>query len=376
MSEPFENILVIKSRHIGDVLLTGPLFSTLRLRHPQARLTALVKSGTEAMLTHHPHVDEVLTFPKREKDESKFAWLRRQVAWNKALRDRGFDLAINTTEGDRGTIAAWLSGAERRVGIYNPNKGKAWRKKFLTDPFRPPDGLRHTVQRNLDMAFFEEGPFDRTVRMGFSPEDEESARKKLMAAGWDGIAPLAHVHPTSRWLFKCWTDAGMTAVIDALHRKHGFGVVVTSSPDVREMEKAEAILKACQTHPLDLTGKLSLTELAAVSAQTGLFFGVDTAPMHMAAALGVPVVVLFGPSGAFEWGPWPNGYDGEESPYPGRKGVRRNGPHTVIQQIRDCVPCGEDGCDGSKRSECLDQMPLGEVLSNIEATLARAGEGA
>jgi heptosyltransferase-3 len=105
---------------------------------------------------------------------------------------------------------------------------------------------------------------------------------------------------------------------------------------------------------VDLAGQLTLRELAALTARARLFVGVDSAPMHIAAAMGTPVVALFGPSGDLEWGPW---------------GVA----HRIVASDRHpCRPCGNDGCGGGKVSECLTTIPAARVLAAIDAVLARA----
>jgi heptosyltransferase-3 len=96
-----------------------------------------------------------------------------------------------------------------------------------------------------------------------------------------------------------------------------------------------------------------LEELAAVLERTALFIGVDSAPMHMAAALKVPVIALFGPSGEHNWGPWGDG-------------------HVVLSSPYLCRPCGEDGCLGSKRSDCLEAISARQVMAAVEQILSRS----
>jgi heptosyltransferase-3 len=110
---------------------------------------------------------------------------------------------------------------------------------------------------------------------------------------------------------------------------------------------AAAILKECRATPINLVGRLTLKELGALIAQARFFFGVDSAPMHLAAAVGTPAVALFGPSGDFNWGPWGEG-------------------HLVIKKDWDCLPCGRDGCEGSKKSRCLAELSAAEVLEKME----------
>ncbi|MBF0583725.1 MAG: putative lipopolysaccharide heptosyltransferase III [Magnetococcales bacterium] len=374
VSKP-SRILVIKSRHIGDVLLTGPLFSALQARHPEARITALVKAECGAVLQDHPHLHEVLTFPQREKDEGLGRFMRREWQWFKELRARRFDWVINTTEGDRGVITSFLAAAPRRLGLRSRHE-KLWRRLLMTEAVAELPGRRHSVLRNLDLIGAGQTTEARTVSLLASPAAWAEVQLKLLEQGWDGEQPLIQVHPPSRWLFKCWTDSGMAQVIDFIEQR-GYRVVLTSGPAAQERRKNWQILSLCQHKPIEMSGRLSLRQLTALTAHCRLFFGVDTAPAHMAAALNVPVVVLFGPSGAFDWGPWPNGWGGQESPYPQRNGVQYAAPHCVIQKEWSCAPCGQAGCGGSKISRCLDELTPGEVLPVLKRVLQQleAGEG-
>jgi heptosyltransferase-3 len=151
------------------------------------------------------------------------------------------------------------------------------------------------------------------------------------------------MHPGAGWRFKCWTPRGYARILEALQDRWDLPVVLTGSRAAREQELLAEILKESRVAPHILVGQLSLKELGALIARARFFFGVDSAPMHLAAAVGTPAVALFGPSGAFNWGPWGEG-------------------HLVIQKDWDCVPCGRDGCEGSKVSRCLDEIEPEEVL--------------
>jgi heptosyltransferase-3 len=105
---------------------------------------------------------------------------------------------------------------------------------------------------------------------------------------------------------------------------------------------------------VNLAGKLSIKELGALTASARLFFGVDSMPMHLAAAMGTPVVALFGPSGEDEWRPW-------------------QVPHRVVATSFTCRPCGNDGCGGGKVSECLTTLPVADVQAAIEDLLRPGG---
>lgn len=112
------------------------------------------------------------------------------------------------------------------------------------------------------------------------------------------------IQPTSRWLYKCWDDAKMAQLIDGLASSR-LPVVLTAGPDKHEQEMVAHIISLCRgVKPVNLAGQLSLAQLAAVIDGARLFIGVDSAPMHMAAALNTPCVALFGPTKLQRWRPW------------------------------------------------------------------------
>lgn len=138
--------------------------------------------------------------------------------------------------------------------------------------------------------------------MGFSGSDSALVGKKLAEAGVAGKYVL--IHPTSRWFFKCWEDDRFAEVISALAGS-GWQVVLTSAPDPREVDLVDGLLRRVNNPGVvSLAGQLTLPQLAAVIARATLFIGVDSVPMHMAAALGVPLVALFGPTHVHIWRPW------------------------------------------------------------------------
>ena len=356
-------ILIMKFRNIGDVLLTSPMASALATLDDKPEVTFLVKAGTEMMLTGHPDIKTVLVVPQREKNESKGSFILRQFGFIKKLRKMKFDMTINTTEGDRGAIIGFLTGTAQRVGYLKP-KDKWWRKKLINHVYEWVDDRRHTVLKNLDLINTLVTPESISVSFHFSTADTEKVDSLLRSKGWDGKSALIHVHPVSRWFFKCWQDEYMAEVIDNLHGDN-VTVVVTCAPIEKERQRLDSILSYTKSDVIDLGGLLSLKELGALSSIAQQFFGVDSAPMHMAAALNIPCVAIFGPSKAFEWGPWPNGWGSLETPYLKINDLQESQPHRVIQKGWRCVPCGQDGCDGSKKSRCLDELlPSHPVFSD------------
>ncbi|OGB91393.1 MAG: hypothetical protein A2Z31_04640 [candidate division NC10 bacterium RBG_16_65_8] len=154
-------------------------------------------------------------------------------------------------------------------------------------------------------------------------------------------------------------------------------MALTCGPGEEELGRFRRIVELVGEPVVQFPGTLSLTELAALFAAAQVFLGVDSAPAHLAAALGVPCVVLFGPTGAYNWGPWVPTPD--RTPYPAAGGRQTAGPHVVLQQAWECSSCGLPGCLPGKRSECLEALEVDEVTAAVMERLGRrvgAGAGA
>jgi heptosyltransferase-3 len=345
-----KNILVIKLRHIGDVLLTIPVFRALRESFPDARITALVNSGTQDVLSGHPLIDEIIVFERTTKALPLISRLNRELSFMNLVHSKHFDMAVDLTSGDRAAILAVASGARYRLA-YDPEGSGFVGKRYLYTHRTHKDGSRHMVLQNLDVVRkFGITTEDLTVDF-FVPDDaKEFARNVFKKHSINESDTVIHIHPTSRWLFKCWKDEYMADVINSLLGK-GVKVILTSSPAEKEMEKTKRIIWMVDDRAriVDLCGRTTIKQLAAVSERASLFLGVDSAPMHIAAAVNTPVVALFGPTGEAEWGPW--------------------GEHTLITKKMRCISCEKGICDGVKVRKCLEAISAEEVIEAIARVL-------
>ena len=341
-----QRIAVFKMRNIGDVLVTTPLLRALRETWPHAKITAIVNSGTEAMLAHNPHIDETLVY---QRDGG----LRGELRLLNDLRRRRFDLTIGLTEGDR---TAWYSlwcHAPVRMGItYYKWRKRDVRRLAYTHPATALGPEWHEVERHF-LLLEQAGLKLRNTKPGnlclVVPEDLRAWARKELAPLRPG--KIVHIHPVSRWLWKCWGNEAMAEIIDWLQTERGARVVLTTGPVARELDKAREIVALCRTKPLFHDGKLSLTQIAALLAESDGYFGVDTAPMHMAAAVGVPVVALFGPTNARNWGPWtPLGH--------------------VLSRECPCIGNVYQSCDWTKVRGCLAAITVPDVQAALDAMLA------
>lgn len=362
-----KKIIVIKLRHIGDVLLSVPLFRALRENYPQAHISAIVNSGTEDVLTGNPLINEVIVFDRGIKKINPLQKYLKELSFLKMIRAKGFDMAVDLTSGDRAAIISLLTGAKYRLA-YNPDKGGFPGKKYLYTHLAIKDGSQHMVLQNLDIIkqfgistdnltvdFFI--PDDARIFVRNIFEENNSPPHPPISKGEKRRDKVVHIHPTSRWLFKCWKDEYMADVISWLIN-NGIKVIVTSSPDKKELEKAKRILSlvsyqlsAINYQLRDLCGKTTIKQLAAISEASDLFLGVDSAPMHIAAAIGTPVIALFGPTGEAQWGPWGKG-------------------HTVFAKDMPCKPCKTGNCEGMQIRDCLALIKPEDVKQAISKMLS------
>jgi len=332
----FKRILVIKLKQPGDVLVSTPVLTALKEAWPQARVSYLVPKGTEEMIADHPLLDRLYVVDRRGD-----SW-GQTLSFLRELRLARFDLVLELSGGDRGAMYTRISGARERLGFSYG--GRAFWHRFCFTRLLPAPPLRmHMVEHNLE-AVRALGIEPRAPRLHFFwPTEVQSRIEALLAAHSLSPGDFVVIHPGAGWRFKCWTPAGYARVMEALEREKHLKVVLTGSTAVHEQELVAAILKESRVSPINLLGRLTLKELGALIAQARFFFGVDSAPMHLAAAVGIPAVALFGPSGDFNWGPWGEG-------------------HLVIKKDWECLPCGRDGCEGSKISRCLVELSPDEVL--------------
>jgi heptosyltransferase-3 len=350
---PFHSLrraLVIKLRHHGDVLLASPVFSALQHAAPQCEIDALIYADTAPMLEGHPAIAQVHRIDRNWKKLGPLAQAGAEWRLFKALRERRYDLVLHLTEHRRGAWLTRLLGP--RWSVAPRQKNDFWRNSFTHFTPWASNPRRHTVETNLDAL----------RRLGLQPTDDDRrlvlvpgpAAEQRVAALLDehglGGRAFVHLHPASRWLFKCWPAPKVAQLADALAAR-GLAIVLTAAPDPQERAMIDAIRGAVRIPVVDLAGQLSLKEMAALTARARLFVGVDSAPMHIAAAMGTPTVALFGPSGDIEWGPW------------------RTAHRIVASTSHPCRPCGQDGCGGGKVSECLTTLPVERVLAACDELL-------
>ncbi len=326
-------------RHHGDVLLTSPVFSNLQAAVPQAEIHAMVYKDTIPMLEGHPAIQKFVIYDRSWKKK----WIK-EFSLLREIRREKYDLVINLTEGDRGALVAWFSGAKIRVGFDPEGKGFIGKKKIYTHVVKNCKTPRHTVEKNLDslrkIGIFPT-PEERDLYFYIPPECRQKMEKENYIV----------LHPVSRWRFKCPPTSLIAELIKKLHER-GNQIVLTASSDTNEMKMIEEIIKEIPAVPvINCAGKTSLKELGGIIEGSRLLICVDSVPLHIASATKTPVVALFGPSSDLNWGPW------------------LHPKSRVVAQNFSCRPCFMDGCGGSKMSDCLHTLPVSRIMRVVDELL-------
>ena len=353
-------ILLLKYRNIGDVLLITPLISNLKFFYPNAQIDVALNRGTEDMILLNPHVSNVLVYDRQKiKSLNMISRIWNEWKFFLSFRKENYELVINLTEGDRGGFITLLTKARIRLGFLSSN----WLLRNAYTQILPKQNFRHTINMNLDPLNILKIPIkSKKVDIFWADEDDQIINKLLL-----NINKFIHIHPVSRWLFKCIEDQTMAKIIDFCEFELGIRVVLTADSNAYEIDKIDSILNHCSSNPLNLSGRLTLKQTAALNKRAKLFIGVDTAIMHISASNDIPAFAFFGPSGADHWGPWDNSL--VTSTYYQRNGLQSMGMHRVFSESRACQPCGNDGCNGTKISDCLMSMNFINIQKNIQEML-------
>jgi heptosyltransferase-1 len=336
---PRPRILLVKLSSFGDVLHALPTLEALRAAYFEAHITWLVEAAYAPLLSGHPALDEVWIAPRLRPGEffsgSNPARLRRLV---QQLRARPFDLVLDVQGLLKSAVWVALAKSPRKVG-YDRTRELSYLP--LTQRVPPFDPEAHAVTRYLNLAHYLGAPPTLPVfRLGLDAATDISA---LIPN--DPGRPLAVLHPGARWASKLWPPVSWANLAAWFHAQ-GFQVGVTGS--VADQELVAAIVRQSRAPLVNLAGRTSLAELAGVLRRAQLAVTTDTGAMHLAAALGTPVVALFGPTAPWRTGPFGPG-------------------HQVVRLGLPCSPCFKRQCPAPR---CLHELFPDMVKTACEKILS------
>lgn len=376
---PPRRILVVKLFALGDMLNITPALRALRERYPEARIDVLATRGGAVGLQRSPYVDDVFIFDKSLFDSVGGSLSPRALlvglrfAWD--LRRRRYDtlVLLHHLVTGWGTIkylalALW-SGAATRVGLDN---GRGW---FLTHRVRD-RGFGAIDERRywlVVVAALDARSDDDRPHFTVTQADRDAGARLLH--GLSGTGPIVAIHPTngSYAAGRQWPPERFAAVADQLAREWGARIVLVGTETVAIGRVAALMAEPC----LDLSGRTDLPTLAGTLGHAALLIGNDSSVGHLAAALDVPVLALFGPSNDRAWAPWGTArvvLPPDEAQLPALPDTRG----IVVRSAAPQAPClysgfGPGNPDGCPHCNCLALIDIGRVARLAGALLTRDG---
>ncbi|QLR71109.1 lipopolysaccharide core heptosyltransferase RfaQ [Citrobacter freundii] len=293
-----KKILVIKMRFHGDMLLTTPVISTLKANYPNADIDVLLYEDTFPILSENPDIHEL--YGIKNKKNPTFEKIKNFLALIKVLRSNHYDLVVNLTDQWIVAVICRCLGCPIKLTHDFAHRNKRfWRNSFTHHVALNGE---HWVERNLSvLAPLNLKELHPVLTMVYGEQVWQSVRSKLPQVDTNKYVVI---QPTARQDFKSWENDRFSQVIDAIHLL-GYQVVLTSGPGASDLLCIDDIAKRCKTKPLtEVAGQTTFPELAALIEHAVLFIGVDSAPMHIAAAVKTPIICLFGATDHIAWRPW------------------------------------------------------------------------
>jgi len=334
-NDPPASLLVRATNWLGDAVMTTPALAAVREGFPAARIVLLARPLVAELFRHHPDVDEVMVYERPGRHEGALGRLRLAGE----LRRRRFDGALLLQNAFDAALIAFLGRIPERAGY--PTDG---RRILLTLPVPLTRAIldRHEVEYYLCLL---DGlgiprPVPATLKLAVTGEERETMATRLASLGIGRGAPIVVINPGATYgSAKRWYPDRFAAVADALSAEWGARIVVVGS--TAEAPLAGETEAAMRTPPVNLAGKTTVRELMALLSLSSFLVTNDSGPMHIGAALGVPLVAIFGPTDWRRTSPW-----SERA--------------KVVRVEIDCSPCRLRVCD--RGHECMLGVTPGMVV--------------
>ena len=344
-------ILIIKPSSLGDIVHALPTIHRIRQRFPDARISWVVNDFLTSLLKNCPIIDERIPFQRHQygtlQGPGDFADFLAM------LQGRGFDLVLDLQGLLRSGLMTWSTLAPRRLGLSDAREGA---RLFYNEVV--PVSRGHAVERYLCAARHlgcADGPIE--FPLGSSNADQKYV-DQLLAPLVSSLIPhpssLVAINPSARWQTKLWGDDKFAELVR--HLPWDRAVFTGSTAD---RERINVILSAIRSDslrstlhaPRNLAGQTDLSQLAELYRRCAVVITNDSGPMHIAAAVGTPVVAIFGPTDPALTGPY-----GEK--------------HVVLRAGISCSPCLKDQCFHRPEMECMARVEVQQVLEAAERFLA------
>jgi heptosyltransferase II len=332
-----KRILIVRNDRMGDVILSTPVFKAVRDAYPHAYIAVMVRPYTRAVVQGNPYIDEVIVFDKKEIGAGIF----RFIGFIAGLRRRRFDLAIVLHPTNRDHLMMFLSNIKKRVG-YDRKMGFLLTDRMSHDKHK---GRKHESEYALDMLrFMGLQPREKEFIIPVDRAAEQWADALFLKAGIKPSERTAVINPGASCPSKIWPAERYAAVADALVGR-GFKTIVLAGPDELDQRTSRSVMDHMKTPAMDLIGKAGIPQTASLFRRCSLVISADTGPMHIAAAVGVPLIAIFGRNqpgiSPKRWGPM-------------------NSNSVVLHKDVGCIECLAHDC--IKGFACLAAISVEDVM--------------
>ena len=358
--EQVQRILIIKPSSIGDVVNALPFLSSLRQRYPDRHIAWLVEEEAAELLLGHPLLDRVIVSGRRRWGREVRTPFRGSVALREMaaliaeLRQGRYDLVVDLQGLLKSALTVACTGARYRVGLAGGREGSG---RVLTHVVPLPPGPMHAVDRYLEAArFLGADPLSKAFVFPSRPEDDVRAEALLAEAEVRPDNPVIAMNLQARWRTKLWEEERFARLGEVLARRHGARILVIGSSS--DLPLARRLVSHMNPAPFVAAGRTDLKVLIALLRRINLLVTVDSGPMHLAAALGTPLVALFGPTDPRLIGPY-----GGDPPTGQAGGV-------VLRVPLPCSPCSKRRCQIEADRLCMRSISVEEVTEAASALLA------
>ncbi len=341
------NILMVKLSAIGDVIHTLPALNAIKSHFPDAHITWLVEEDAASLVEGHEALDRVLVSKRKRwmrglRSSSFFSTISEIYRFIKALRDTHYDMILDFQALLKSGVLIAFARGRRKIGFGKGLEHMEHSYIFLNERIPAVDMEIHALSRG--MMFMEAlGIPSDTVeyKLPVSSHDYEKVEDLMTTYGLLGAKTLIAINPVAKWETKLWANKKFSQLADMLIHRYDAKIVFTGGPDDRPT--IQDIMAAMKGHAVNLAGHTTLKMLAALYEKMVFVVSTDTGPMHMAAAVGTPVVALFGPTAPWRTGPFGTG-------------------HQIVRAEPECTPCFKREC---KTIDCMEQISVQQVVDAI-----------
>jgi 3-deoxy-D-manno-octulosonic-acid transferase/heptosyltransferase-1 len=342
------NILIVKLSAIGDVIHTLPALNAVRKHYPHASITWLVEEDAAPLVQGHEALDRVIVSKRKRwlkalRSLSFLNTIKEVYGFIKALRDTRYDMVLDFQALLKSGILIAIARGRRKIGFGKGLEHMEHSYIFLNERIPAVDMEIHALSRGMMLLDAVGIPTNEVeYKLPMSDHDRKKIDELMKQHGINGEKSLIAINPVAKWETKLWPNKKFAELADMLVDQYNLKIVFTGG--FKDYSIIQTITSSMKGRAINFAGKTTLTELAALYEKAALVISTDTGPMHLAAAVGTPVVALFGPTAPWRTGPYGTG-------------------HQIITAELECSPCFKRRCE---TTDCMYQISVKQVMAAVK----------